>query len=345
MSQETNFVEDAVVDNDYSPLDAPVKQRAYTQHHIADAQVVDDLEEPTFVPPSVSDFDDDGEAVNEPQRPFNESFNELPKKDKAMGAEMATDVVLDLYSKGCGLLGKLAEIPEAKLDRLIAEGEIDPNIQIPVEGGEVGVKDFAREFNSGTKEAFEVSSEFKEQVRRVMIRVFEKRGVGMTDEQTLAYLFGTDLLSKGASAFMLRKTVNGVLDSLQESTKLMREQIVNQPKPSPIPDVKSSVVQEEYSEKISDVVSEKPVRKNTRTKPKTNLEEQVEFFEPEEAGSVFSNLKDEGGFKHETKTANNMPTFGDPEILNGINNIAKQADKPVRRVKKQPVKKPRNRKS
>jgi hypothetical protein len=54
-NQET--VEAQVMD-DFSPLDAPVKQRSYTQHKIyADSDVVPELEEPTFQAPNFSDFD------------------------------------------------------------------------------------------------------------------------------------------------------------------------------------------------------------------------------------------------------------------------------------------------
>lgn len=348
MSQEATFTQE--IEDDFSPLDAPVKQRKYTQHHIADAQIVEELDEPTFMPPSISDFDDseDTPEYNEPERPFNEAFNELPKKDKEMGAKMAVEVTLNLYEKGCSLLGKLAEIPEQKLDRLIAEGEIDPNIEIPVQGGSVGVKEFAKEFNESTKDAFEVSDDFKEQVKPVMERVFQKRGIGMTDEQTLIYMFGTDLLAKGASAFMLRKTVNGVLDSLVENTKLLREQNVMYQNP-----VKTtSTTENSYSETVAQTIpDEKP--KPRRSKPKTNLDEQVEFFEPEEAGSVYSNLQSGDGFKSETPISDNMPKFGDAEILSGIDNVerlSKTIEKPVRRTKRTMTKRavvrktPRNKK-
>jgi hypothetical protein len=44
MNQETiNTAPEVEIMDDFSPLDAPVKQRSYTQHHIADAQVLGDL--------------------------------------------------------------------------------------------------------------------------------------------------------------------------------------------------------------------------------------------------------------------------------------------------------------
>ena len=339
MSQETiNTAPEVEIIDDFSPLDAPVKQRSYTQHHVADAQVLGDLEEPTFQPPSFNDFDEEGGGEAEPERPFNQSYSELDGKEKTMGAKMMAEMTLDLYEKGCGLLGKLPEISEGKLDRLIAEGEIDGNIEIPTEGGSLGVKDFAREYNDSIKDAFSVSDEFKEKVKPPLERVFKKRGIGMTDEQLLMYYFATDFGAKGVQAFMLRKTANGIIDSLRENTLAIRE--TQQPKPRPQEqEVKyepktETTSSSEYTDNISEAVEQEYVAPPKRKKPATNLDSQVEFFEPEEVeNGVYSILNDNGGFKTESKVADNMPTFGDADILAGIDKIARESEleKPVRK--------------
>ncbi len=349
MNQET-FTEPKVeIIDEFSPLDAPVKQRAYTQHHVADAQVVEDLEEPTFQPPSFNDFEDGDGGEPEPERPFNQSYSELDGKEKTMGAKMMVEMTLDLYEKGCGILGKLPEISESKLDRLIAEGEIDGDIQIPTESGNLGVKEFASEYNESIKDAFAVSDEFKEKVKPPLERVFKKRGIGMTDEQLLLYYFATDIGAKGVQAFMLRKTANGILDSLKENTLAIREQNAYRTAPKPQeqevkyePTTRTSTT-EEFTEKISDVVQEE-VQAPKRKRPATNLDEQVEFFEPEEVeNGVYSVLNDNGGFKAESQIADNMPKFGDPDVLAGIDKIAKESDleKPVRKKRTVTKRKPR----
>jgi hypothetical protein len=338
MSQETfNTAPEVEIIQDFSPLDAPVKQRSYTQHHVTDVEAMGDLEEPTFQPPSFNDFEEGDGGEPEPERPFNQSYSELDGKEKTMGAKMMAEMAIDLYEKGCGLLGKLPEISEGKLDRLIAEGEIDPNLEIPTEGGSLGVKEFASEYNDSIKDAFSVSDEFKEKVKPPLERVFKKRGIGMTDEQLLMYYFATDFGAKGVQAFMLRKTANGILDSLRENTLAIREQNAYRttptPKPTPKAEVKTENQSAEYTEDISEAVEQEYVAPK-RKKPATNLDSQVEFFEPEEVeNGVYSILNDNGGFKAETKLADNMPTFGDPEILAGIEKIAKDSglEKPVRK--------------
>jgi len=351
MSQETfNTTEPQVeIIDDFSPLDAPVKQRSYTQHHVADTQVFDDLQEPSFQPPSYNDFDEEG-AEAEPERPFNQSYSELDGKEKTMGAKMMAEMTLDLYEKGCGFLGKLPEISEGKLDRLIAEGEIDPSIEIPTEAGSLGVKEFAKEYNDSIKDAFSVSDEFKEKVKPPLERVFKKRGIGMTDEQLLMYYFATDFGAKGVQAFMLRKTANGILDSLRENTLAIREQNTynRTPRPTAETEVKQEPVQtqssSEFTENISDVVQEEVVKKPKKQKPATNLDTQVEFFEPEEVeNGVYSILNDRGGFKEEKVVSDNMPTFGNPDILAGIDKIAKESglEKPTRKKRATTTRKPR----
>lgn len=330
----TQEFETAEIMDDFSPLDAPVKQRSYTNHKVySDAEVIPELEEPTFQAPNFNDFDEPSAEEPQEKRVFNEAYSELDGKEKTMGAEMMAEMTLDLYTKGCEYMGKIPQISESKLDRLIAEGEIDPSIEIPTESGNIGVKDFAQEFNSSIKGAFEVDDEFREKVTPPLVRVFKKRGVGMTDEQLLLYYFGTDIFTRGAQAFMLKKTANSILDSLKENTMAIRESQVSRPapKPAPAPTTNYEPEEETYvAEPVMKVVREK-------RKPKTNLQEQVEFFEPEEGGgsSVFQNLKEEGGFKHETQDVSGMPSFGDASILNEIEKIANQnSDTPTSSVKR-----------
>jgi hypothetical protein len=331
INQET-FVEAQVMD-DFSPLDAPVKQRSYTQHKIyADSEVVPDLEEPTFQAPNFSDFDEpSAEAEKEPAKPFNEAYSELDGKEKTMGAEMMAEMTLDIYEKGCGFLGKLPEISESKLDKLIQEGDIDPDIQLPTESGNLGVKDFAVEYNSSIKDAFEVSEDFKNNVRPPLIRVFKKRGIGMTDEQLLAYYFVTDLGTKTAQAFMLRKTANNILDSLKENTLAIRESQTTRPNtPTPTPTAPKKEESVDYYEEVSEV--EERVIRQPKAKAKTNLEEQIQYFEPEE-DSVFANLSDKGGFKQEFIEPSGMPQFGDKDMLSRLEKLSEEPTKPVRQRK------------
>ena len=359
---ETNS-EVEIINDDFSPLDAPVKKRSYTQHKMDDVNAIGDLEEPTFERPSFADLDEE-ENSSEPERPFNPSYSELDGKEKTMGAEMMADMTLDIYEKGCFYMGKIPEISESKIDRLVAEGEIDPDIRLETQAGAIPIKDFALEFNDSIKDAFSVSDEFKEKVRPPLVRVFKKRAIGMTDEQLLAYYFATDLGAKGVQAFMLRKTANGILDALKENTQAVRENANRNQSPAPTPmpqqqyeerptvqpiyKEQSREREVDYSDNISEVVKkstkQEEVQKPKRRKPKTNLEEQLAYFEPEEQ-AVFDNLKDKDGFVDSFQDVAGMPKFGDASILSELEKLSKKdPTKPIRKVRTTALSKPRRNK-
>ena len=140
-----------------------------------------------------------------------------------------------------------------------------------------------------------------------------------------------------------KETLN-YIDSLRENTLAIKEQTSYRTSPQPQqPTPQAEVKYEpqassEYTDNISDVVQEEVYEKKkmvkTKNKLKTTLEEQIEFFEPEEVeNGVYSVLNDNGGFKTESKLADNMPAFGDPDVLAGIEKIAKESglEKPVRK--------------
>lgn len=311
----TTPVEPEIIDQnsaDYDPLlNQNVKERSYTQHHASEATTFEELKEPAFEKPPVDAFQpvNDAKAADSV---FNKSYNELPKKDKEMGAEMMAQMALSLYGKGCNLLGKIPQISPTKIDRLIAEGEIDPNIQIPTEAGAVPLRAFAHEFNAEISEAFEVSDEFKEEVTPVMVRVFQKRGIGMTDEQMLGFLFLQDIGDKAAKAFMLRKASASIVDSLREKTAAMYEN--NRPTYTPAATSSAAPKQQEFTSDLNGVVHMNPSQDNQpEYKPAFEINNDT-FMEPEETAFDTVDGKIQG-FKHEQKIPDGMPDFGNPKIL------------------------------
>jgi hypothetical protein len=163
----------------------------------------------------------------------------------------------------------------------------------------------------------------------------------MTDEQLLAYYFVTDLGTKSAQAFMLRKTANNILDSLKENTLAIRESQIQRPTTqTPTPSAPRKEPSVDYYEEVAEV--EESVVRKPRAKAKTNLEEQIQYFEPEE-DSVFANLSDKGGFKQDYVEPTGMPQFGDKDILSKLEQLSEEPVKPVRvrKTKTTTTRKPR----
>lgn len=301
-AKEVEVVDDNNFDStpDFSPFDEPVKERDYTKSKVDASELNYELEEPVFEAPSFSDFEEDEETTKEP---FNKSYNELGNKEKKMGADMIADVVIDGYSRLKKGMGSLASISEAKLEREFAEGNINPNIELPIDeyGNTASIRDFVKEFNETSKDAFDTSNEFKEKVKEPLVRVFQKRGVGMTDEQLLLYYFGTDFATSGITAFGLKKSADGILKQLREQTTIMTTPVYSsqpQPKSEPKPQASTDVSESE-----------------------TVFEEPEEVYEVQ-ADTTAPKSKSNSNFVSEAIKPDGMPEFGDTSILKEIDKIA-----------------------
>jgi len=164
---------------DYNPFAESVVERDYATPKTASG-LVDDLEEPSFVPPSYEDIISDRQEA------------------EATGAN-----------------------DEETLMQKQAQGKIDLSMQVPVTetGDTMSVAEFVAQYNEQSANALQYDKDFGYKVRPAMIRVFMKRGWGMTDEQFLMYMFGKDIAIKVGIMFQLRKTINGTLDTLEKMYK------------------------------------------------------------------------------------------------------------------------------
>jgi hypothetical protein len=299
---KTPDIEDVVVEEiapevsgssaDYNPLGESVKERSYTKPNIDGANLEAEIEEPTFVPPSFEDLEEPTGFESQEEQPFaNPALNDLDDKDKRYATEQMVDVVLDGYEKITGLANNLVQIKEKKVQEMIAKGEIDPRTRIPIDtsGNSVSISEFVQDYNEQTAEAIQTSPDFKKKVRPAMVRVFEKRGIGMTDEQFLMYMFGTDIVQKGAVVVSLRNNVSGIMNMMKE---LSQQRMATQAPPPP------------------------PAASKQETPPPApSTPEPVEYYEPEE---------EVVGFEDNGPTFDGAPEFGDPAILSEIERLSEE---------------------
>jgi hypothetical protein len=163
-----------------------------------------------------------------------------------------------------------------------------------------------------------------------MIRVFQKKGLAMTDEQFLLFAFGSDIVTKGAMVYQLTKQNKKLFD-------MWKEQSAYTP-PKPTQKTKAEPTQS----------TEQP----STTEPKTITKVDEVFQEPEEftAESMVSDMmggKEQSNFENTTQSEG-MPTFGDPDILKELDKLSKEETPniidvtPVEEVEK-PKKKKRGR--
>jgi len=297
------FIEDAIVEEtisqgnnttDYNPLGESVKERSYTKPNIDGANLGADIDEPVFAPPSFEDMQEPTGFEAAEEQPFaNPAMNDLDDKDKKYATEQMVDTVLDGYEKITGLANNLVQIKDRKIQEMVSKGEIDPRTRIPIDasGNSITISEFVQDYNEQTAEAIQTTPEFKKKVRPAMVRVFEKRGIGMTDEQFLMYMFGTDMVQKGAVVFSLRNNMQNMMNMMKEmSQQKMSTQAPPPPTPTP--------------------VQKEPVKQEVKPEP-------VEFIEPEE--EVI-------GFEDEGPTFDGAPEFGDPAILSELERLSEEGN-------------------
>ena len=216
--------------SDFNPFAESVVERDYSTPQMASG-VVEDIEEPQFIPPSYEDIvnernNEGGEEMEmeDTGNPFdnpNPALNDLDTKDKKIACESLVDTFLDGYEQLHRYAQYVVKVDEDELLQRHQAGKIDLTETIPVDenGNEMSVSEFVGQYNEQSVEALQYDKEFGFKVRPAMVRVFMKKGWGMSDEQFLMYHFGKDIAIKVGIMFQLKKTINTTLETLEKAHK------------------------------------------------------------------------------------------------------------------------------
>jgi hypothetical protein len=346
----------------YSPLDENVVKRDYTAPKVQ-IEDISPIDEPIIAIPSFDELDnnfknqlgdDDPSGSADPRKVWgsetetstaNPYTENLDKKEQKMAAKAMVDAVLDGYGSLKKWSNNLIKIDPKKVKKAINDGLIDGNIAIPVGSGEhVPLMQYVEMYNTETADVIGMSDEFREKVSPVLLRVFMKRGIGMTDEQLLAYYFGMDILTTGAQIFALRKQNNEILAQLKEMTENtagMRSATSAQaaeatanvrpndpiaPTPEPTPTTPPPPPPSNEREYIE---PEEVVQPNTRREEFTNFEV-IDDLQPE------AKPRRTAAKKSRIVKSNAIPQFGtDNDILNHMEQLAKSESKKAGRKGRQ----------
>jgi len=288
----------------FNPLSESTIERDYSRPPIQEGYVAD-LEEPSFHQKTFNEIQSDrgqptpsmdgngqpqggmptGGGSSDPFMNPNPALNELDDKEKRIASEHMVDAVLDTYETLSTMSGSLAKMDEQKVRDLIAEGKISSTRRIPVDehGNTVSVMEFVQGYNSQVGTAVENDPAFRKKVRPVMVRVFSKRGWGMTDEQFLLFAFGKDISIKAVTLYGMKKGVNDILTRLQDEAKA---QGIRKPKPQPqqsTPPPPQREYEEPEVEELSDEEIEYMERmERVMAEQERKREQEIETMEEEE---------------------------------------------------------------
>ena len=263
-----NFVDEGT-NNHHNPFEESVVEREYATPKVAEG-VVDDIIEPSFVPPSYEDLVQERQGGN-PQdgyseNPFdnpNPQVNDLDDKDKKVACESLVDTCLDAYEQLHKYAQHIVKVDEEELLQKQAEDKIDLEQIIPVtETDSMSVGEFIGQFNEQSKTALAYDQDFGIKVRPAMVRVFMKKGWGMSDEQFLMYMFGKDIAIKVGIMYSLNKSIKSTISTLEKVHKQNKKaergysNVQEDFIPSEPMDSQEEEVGEEPKQEEADVVSE-----------------------------------------------------------------------------------------
>ena len=323
MSDTSQNPSEVAPSNDYNPLlnEAPVKKE-YQQANINPSSVPAEIPTFQFTKPMIN-FDANASATEEPENNqpnrataapetsyANPALNDLSKKEKRLGAEQAADTALGAYAFVCEkLFVPLASINTQTIEEKLATGEMSDQITFVVdeEGNQANIRQYASVFNANVSESLKVDNEFIEDVREPLIRIMEKRGLAMTDEQYVALAFGKDLLTKGMIVFELKRSTKTITNMIVEQTALLRQSM--QPHVAPVQE------KTEFKEEVKnnpEIVPASPSSITSKTEPlEVKLEERPKT----------SNFK-------QREALPGMPNFGDPSTLAAIEKMVAAEESP-----------------
>lgn len=336
--------------NQFNPLEENVVQRDYTRPNV---QVTDTspIEEPVFQPPSLEELDnsfrqqlgeDDPSGSADPRTVWgsetetssaNPYMENLDKKEQKQASQAMVDAILDGYGSLKKWSNNLIKLDPKKIQKGIANGEINPNLAIPVGNGRsVPLMQYVEMYNTEVADTISMSDEFREKVSPVLLRVLMKRNIGMTDEQLLGYYVVSDLAVTGMQVFALRNQNNALINQIKEAsigvppTPPPNYAANQQPEPQP-PTPESR--QEPVSEQKEYFEPEEVVSTARRTKAKPAEFTQVEVLDDLQPEPVKTTRAKKSKFVKQTA----VPQFGDAEILQHMEEVAKGGS-PKRRRKK-----------
>jgi hypothetical protein len=274
----------------YNPFAESVVERDYSTPEVASG-VIDEIDEPQFVPPSYEDIiaDQNGgggefgveEDTGSPFDNPNPALNDLDTKDKKIACESLVDTCLDGYEQLHKYAQYIVKVDEDELLQRHQQGKIDLTETIPVDenGNTMSVSEFVGQYNQQSVEALQYDKEFGYKVRPAMVRVFMKKGWGMTDEQFLLYHFGKDIAIKVGIMFQLKKTINTTLQTLEKAHKRNVEQGYASATPPPVQDER--VEQEEEIDDFDmedDIIETEEVVELSPLTPEEDFEDKTQSY-------------------------------------------------------------------
>jgi len=207
-----------------------VKEYGQVNVNMTEQEKNSSIPEPSFdFPPDFQDEPEFEESQSSPKRerkeqvPFNESMEDMTPTESKKSAEGMAKMAMMVYEYLHKFPNDAVKFNEDKIRVLHNKGDINLSARITLpDNTNPTLEDFIKQYNYGMEGSFTVSQEFKDEVMPLLTRILKKKGVGLTDEEQLAFLVVMDLFQKGNQFFMLYKVKKDTLEQLKDISKSLR---------------------------------------------------------------------------------------------------------------------------
>lgn len=321
MDNNNGFNQETEFENDFSPLNENVVQRDYTRPNVQGQVDATPIEEATIIPPSFEDLNQSFQQnLNGQDQEYSQNTDErkvwgqdedgfgsanpyqenLDKKDQKKASTAAAEAILDGYAQLKAFSNRFIQFPTSKIQKLINEGLIDKDLLIPVQGQMIPLMDYIEEYNKQCSGIITVTDEFRDKVLPVLVRVLQKRNIGLTDEQLLAYYFGMDIIQSAITIYNLRGTITQSIEEMK---------------------VLSATIQSNPQSRNQYTKQEENVKEEPQEAPKREYVEPEEYKEEPKVEYADIEVVEEPKPK-KASTKVKMPEFGNESILQQMEDIA-----------------------
>lgn len=238
----------------YNPFIDNVIEKPYSQMNVdvEPERLYSAIPEPMFEGSAISGNENAYDMLNNEGGDFSGSSNAgqnsgggqsfggskpLPDAETKKGAMHLAKLTVDGYELLWTFANPLVQISEKKVNEMVANGEFDPNVEIPFDYGKtIPAGEFIKEYNEQSKDAFTVSKEFKKEVTPLLAEIYAERGATLSKEATLGIIVAKDAAAKFVQMYQMNKTKKDALEVIKEYTLALKENggvpVATQPKPS-----------------------------------------------------------------------------------------------------------------
>ncbi len=143
----------------------------------------------------------------------NMGTSQLNPLEQKESAERAVEGAISLYEQGWSWGRMAVKVSENDLAKRHRENKLDMHgMFLPPHADPRGrgqtIKEFFEDYNKQVDSRLIVTEEFKNKVRPPAIRIFQKFGIGLSDEKYLAGIVIQDIIEKGSMIYQLKTVVN-----------------------------------------------------------------------------------------------------------------------------------------